>query len=482
MTANGKNERVLAKELDSLAGRLALDAKSNTEWRREQCLNLIPSEQCTSGYVDALCNADPASRYNEHKRLHGTDPDAPPVRFYRGTEFIMEKEDELKNALMTFFDCNRVEPRVISGQMANATVYDALLAFRNRNNRGKEPRRLSSVLTHSLAGGGHLSAQAMGALKNYVGIDKKTKRAAVRVFPALAADPYALDVEATKQLIERTKPELIVFGRSVILYKEPVREISQFVFEHFGEDNPLRPLIMYDGAHVLGLLGPHFQAPFVEGADIITGSTHKTFFGPQRGVILGNIGDKSPFSPLWNLIETRAFPGQVSNHHLGTLLGLLGASYEMLAFKDEYPQQVIKNASAFAKALAANKMTVEGSPDSGYTQTHQVVIRGDNAKGNHCAELLEQNNIITNGQALHDDANFAGASGIRMGTAEMTRYGMREQDFEAAAELIANILTDGNDKSAGHWRGQVIEMRTRFSQMRYCFDGKLAQLIAAAQA
>ena len=47
-------------------------------------------------------------------------------------------------------------------------------------------------------------------------------------------------------------------------------------------------MVMYDMAHVLGLVGPHFQQPFAEGADLVTGSTHKTFFGTQRGVIGGD--------------------------------------------------------------------------------------------------------------------------------------------------------------------------------------------------
>ncbi len=102
-------------------------------------------------------------------------------------------------------------------------------------------------------------------------------------FPVSADDPYRIDVEETKKLIEEYRPELIIFGKSMVIYREPVREISEFI-----KDMGLDTTIMYDMAHVLGLIGDNFQKPFEEGADLVTGSTHKTFFGPQRGVIGGN--------------------------------------------------------------------------------------------------------------------------------------------------------------------------------------------------
>jgi glycine/serine hydroxymethyltransferase len=222
-----------------------------------------------------------------------------------------------------------------------------------------------------------------------------------------------------------------------------VREIAEFVHSEFGGDNTDRPLMMYDAAHVLGLLGRHFQDPLGEGADIVTGSTHKTFFGPQRGVILSNIPPGSAFEPLWQQIGARTFPGHVSNHHLGTMLGLLGAAYEMLRFRDDYPKQVIRNARAFARALHDQGLSVDGDASRDFTETHQVLLRTERGQGEFMADLLEANNIITNPQALHGDPSFSDASGIRMGTQEMTRYGMKEGDFRELAMLMAEFCADG---------------------------------------
>ena len=454
-------------DLPARAARLREDSAANTRWRREECINLIPSEQCTSPFVDDLCRSDPAGRYNEHNRLKALGPNAADVRYYQGTGFITEREEELRAALRAFFGCSQVEPRVISGQMANDSVYDALKQFRNRFRSRRSPELLERVLVHDLNKGGHLSAQIGGALKNYVAMDPRTERPAVEHFPMREDLPFAIDVEATKALIAETNPTLIVFGRSVIIHKEPVAPIAAFVHDHYGVDNPDRPLIMYDGAHVLGLLGPHFQDPLAEGADVVTGSTHKTFFGPQRGVILSNIDPGSPFEGFWRHVQSRTFPGHVSNHHLGTLLGMLGATYEMLEYRDQYPPQVMANARAFAAALNREGLTIEGDPENGFTDTHQVVLRVSRARGVRLAEILEENNVITNSQALYDDPSFTAASGIRMGASEMTRYGMNEPDFEALAVLIAEIVRDGHTQSEGRWRDAVIDFRTRFRDMRY---------------
>lgn len=461
--------RTETSDLATRAHRLTEDMSANTQWRRTECINLIPSEQPTSAFVDALSIADPSARYNEHNRLRALGPNAADVRYYKGTSFIMEMEEELKAALRTYFGCVNVESRIISGQMANDTVYDAVKQFRNRHRAGEAPQLIARVLVHDLNKGGHLSAQIAGALKNYVALDERTGRPAVEHFPFQLDNPHRIDVQATKELIGRTRPELIVFGRSVIIHTEPISEIAEFIHGEFGRDNPARPIIHYDAAHVLGLLGPYFQEPFAEGADFVTGSTHKTYFGPQRGVVLGNFEPSSVFQPLWAFVESRAFPGHVSNHHLGTMLGLLGATYEMLEFKDDYPKQVIANARAFARALSDNGMALEGDAGCEFTETHQVLVRTARGRGEFIASLLEANNIITNPQAYADDASFAAASGVRTGTQEMTRYGMKETDFQELAALIAEIVREGDAKPAGHWKDAIKDLRAHFTDMQYCF-------------
>ena len=286
--------------------------------------------------------ADPAGRYAEHRTMKGEE-----VYFYQGTDFIRDVEVEAQREMAAYFGCSDIELRPVSGQMANEVVFKGLVKFLNRGRaEGQLSRRIRLVFNNELIYGGHLSAQPMGALFNYIEEDPATGKERVVNLPVRKDNPYKPDAERLGRLLESHRPELIVFGKSMFLYREPVAFVADIV-----KDWKDRPVLMFDMAHVLGLYGA-FQAPFAEGADIVTGSTHKTFFGTQRGVVAGNIAKGSPLRPLWPEIKGRAFPGSTSNHHLGTLLGLLMAAYEMNAFKAEFQDQVRANARALAKALA----------------------------------------------------------------------------------------------------------------------------------
>jgi glycine/serine hydroxymethyltransferase len=325
------------------------------------------------------------------------------------------------------------------------------------------------VMNNELIYGGHLSSQPMGALFNFVEEDPETGKERVLNFPVLAGNPYKADLARLGELLESHRPELIVFGKSMFLYREPVKFVADIV-----RGWPERPVIMYDMAHVLGLYGA-FQAPLAEGADIVTGSTHKTFFGTQRGLVTGNIAKDSPFRPLWLDIRARAFPGSTSNHHLGTLLGLLMAAYEMNEFKEVFQTQVVRNAKAFARALKSHGIPVEGDEADGFTETHQVIIRVKPfGPGMDIARRLETNNILTNYQALPDDATFLESSGIRLGVQEMTRFGMVEKDFDALAGLMADVVV--RNKNAAD---AVSRYRQGFRTMRFCLPPEEAVPLAA---
>jgi glycine/serine hydroxymethyltransferase len=255
----------------------------------------------------------------------------------------------------------------------------------------------------------------------------------------------------------------------MFLYREPVKFVADIV--RSWKD---RPVIMFDMAHVLGLYGA-FQAPLAEGADVVTGSTHKTFFGTQRGVVAGNFPKDSPIRPLWLDIRGRAFPGSTSNHHLGTLLGLLMATYEMNEFKEPFQAQVRANAKAFARALKSHGIPVEGDEADGFTETHQVIIRVKPfGPGMAMARRLEDNNIVANYQALPDDATFLESSGVRLGVQEMTRFGMIEKDFDELAGLMADVIVRGRKA-----KDAVSRYRRNFLTMKFCLPPEQALPLAA---
>ncbi|MEA3420319.1 MAG: hypothetical protein U9Q97_01425 [Acidobacteriota bacterium] len=449
------------EKIKSLSQRI----EENNSWRQSECFNLIPSESTPSLLVKMCEISDPSGRYAEHRTMKGNE-----VYFYQGIDLIKDVEEEAKAEIRRFFGCSEVELRPISGQMANEVLFKAMVRFLNRNRpEGQPMRKMKLVMNNDLTKGGHLSSQPMGSLFNYVTENPDTGKENVISFPVLKENPYKPDLEKLGELVEFYKPELIVFGKSMFIYQEPVSFVYNLI-----KDWEIKPVIMYDMAHVLGLYGA-FQKPLEEGANCVTGSTHKTFFGPQRGLIIGNFPKGSPLRKLWLDIRSRAFPGSTSNHHLGTLLALLMAAYEMNEFKEEYQEKICSNAKAFARALKDKGIPVEGDEADGFTETHQVLIRiKEFGPGMEVARRLEENNILINYQALPDDETFLAPSGIRMGVQEMTRFGMNKEDFDVLSGLIADVVIKNRNV-----KEETKKFRQNFLQMKFCLPPEEAIPIAS---
>ena len=236
---------------------------------------------------------------------------------------------------------------------------------------------------------------------------------------------------------------------------EPFKEISEVCR---AKNIP----ILYDGAHVLGLiLGGQFQNPFLEGAHFINASTHKTFPGPQRGVILGNMSSEQEIK-WWKSVDRGVMPGSSSSHHLHTLPGMLIAIREMAVHGKKYASQTIANAKAFGQALADEGVKVEAQ-EFGFTKSHQLAINVTNfgpAK-EIARSLAEKNNIITNYNMLPGDKDARNPTGLRIGVQEMTRYGMKESEMGELASLMKASLLGKSVKD------EIIELRSRFTTLHY---------------
>ena len=171
---------------------LAARTERNSAWRQRDCFNLIPSEATPSLLVKMCEIADPSGRYAEHRTMKGDE-----VYFYQGTDFIRDVEIECQKEMAAFFGCTDIELRPISGQMANEVVFKGLVKFINRGRaEGQLSRRMRLVLNNELIYGGHLSAQPMGALFNFVEEDPATGKEQVVNFPVRKDNPYKPDLDA----------------------------------------------------------------------------------------------------------------------------------------------------------------------------------------------------------------------------------------------------------------------------------------------
>ena len=361
------------------------------QWRGST-LNLIASENVLSDRARRTMGSDFAHRYAEGH---------PGERYYQGTELIDEVESRLKKHMKSLFHCRQVDVRPISGTIANDAVFSRYI----------HPGDV--VMVNSTPGGGHISHHRAGSVGKYT--------TNIVNFP-LTPDGYHIDVERSIELIRAVSPKVLIFGKSLFLFPEPVAELSEFCRER-------NITVLYDGAHVLGLIaGGCFQNPLEEGALLITGSVHKTFFGSQRGIILSNAGENE-----WRKIDKGAFPGSSSNHHLDTLVPLAITVYEMMEFGQDYAGQVVANAKHLGKKLHELGIKVQGA-EFGYTESHQLAVDvREFGGGDEVARHLKDNNIILNMNLLPHEPleNVANPAGIRLGVQEMTRFGMKEAEMAA---------------------------------------------------
>ena len=399
--------------------------KSHNSWR-QNCVNLIASENVMSPFCENLYVSDLMHRYAEG---------LPFKRYYQGLKYVDEIESLTEEKFKKHFDAGFVDIRPISGTSANMAVFSALA------------ERGDSILTLGIQGGSHVSHEKAGAagilgLKSFqLGFDGET---------------MTIDLEKSKKKILEIKPKFIVIGGSVILFPQPIKELRK-ICDQVGAK------IIYDAAHVFGLVtAGFFQNPLEEGADIITSSTHKTFPGPQGGIIIGNIG-----KDLQKKIQDKVFPGVLSNHHLHRVPSLYFALEEIEKFGKDYVSQIMKNSKALAKQLNDLGFDVLGK-QKGFTASHQVVVNVEKqGRGDAAAKKLEEANIILNKNIIPDDKEDPGnPRGIRLGVQEMTRYGMKEEEMRKIAELIKEIILDQKDIRVV--RNEVIEFRGNFQEINYC--------------
>lgn len=360
---------------------------------RSKCLNLIASENITSPLVRRMLSTDLGHRYAIGYLY---------MRIYRGCKYVDLIEGLTGYLLRSLFKAEHVNYVPISGTLANLVMINALT------------KPGDSIMALTVLDGGHSSFRECSRVHG------------VSMVPLpFNPEAYNIEVGEAEKLIRRVKPRIVLLGASDILFPHPVEEISSVAEEE-------NCIVAYDAAHVLGLIaGGRFQDPLREGAEVVTGSTHKTFFGPQGGIILCRRG-------FGDLIDHSAWQ-LVNNHHINRVAALAVATCEMQAFGSEYADQTVRNAKKLAETLYDEGVKVL-CPDRGFTESHQVILDVGAGRASGLSVKLEEANIIVNPMPLPWDKSEEEASGIRLGVQEVTRLGMKEDDMIEAARLIADVI------------------------------------------
>ena len=420
--------------------RIFQSLEKHNQWFNDS-IPLIASENVPSPAVREAIISDFGNRYAEGW---------PGERVYAGCTYIDEVEIQCMNLAKKLFGAEFADVRPISGVVANLAIYSAF------SNPG------DVMIAPSIPAGGHIShgkKEHSGTAGLVHGLDIE--------FFAFDSEEMNLDVDKTKAKVEDLSsqgklPKIAMFGGSVFLFPHPVKELADFLKGYNIHIN-------YDAAHVAGLIaGGEFQDPLREGVDTMTMSTHKTLFGPQGGLVLA-------FEKNAEVIKKATFPGLTSSHHIHHMAAKAVTFAEALEFGKDYAAQTIKNAKALAEELDNLGFKVLGEK-KGFTQSHQAVVNVlDYGDGGKIEADLEKANIIVNRQLIPGDLkakrHYMNPGGIRLGSSEVTRLGMKESDMQQIASLIKNVVIDNKD--AKEVASDVLELRKNFQKTQYCFDNKL---------
>lgn len=408
-----------------------LDAvKRNETWRGQQCINLLAPEAPTSPAVRALLASEVGTRAAEG-HIGAIN------RWFVGTQYIDEIESLCIELLKKVFRANYADHRLMGSMLGNLAVYAALV----------EPGDLIMSIPQPV--GGHSSNLPDGP-------------AGVRGLKVvhIPFDPIELEIDLNtfRKVAPLVRPKLVSLGASMTLFPFPVKEMAEIISEWGGK-------IFFDGAHQLGLIGAGlFQDPLAQGAAVLTGSAGKTFSGPQSGVILWNEPE------LTGAITHAIFPVLVATHQVNRVAALAAAAAEFLAYGETFMQQIVSNARALGAALERRGVPVLGA-HKGYTQTQQVIADVRQFGGGlETAQLLARANIITNKNLIPGDQpeDWDRPGGLRLGSIELTRLGMHEDDMQTIADFIARVLIE--KESPHSVLEDVIEFRQPYQDFYYCFE------------
>ncbi|MBC7099583.1 serine hydroxymethyltransferase, partial [Candidatus Bipolaricaulota bacterium] len=235
---------------------------------------------------------------------------------------------------------------------------------------------------------------------------------------------YEVDLNLAQKVIAKERARLTILGASYILFPHPVKELSQFI-----RSENLPCLLGYDGSHVLGLIAcGEFQDPLREGAEILFGSTHKSLYGPQGGLILTNSSEHEARLRNFLDIDLETGIGLVDNPHVNRIAAL-GIALEELLRDRGYGGRVVRNAKALARALDDAGVPVRFRQKD-YTESHQILLDLDAGAAARLCRQLEQVDIFI---------DIAG----RLGVAEATRRGMGPTEMAEIAGIISAVHRRG---------------------------------------
>lgn len=366
---------------------------AHDRWRGRSVFNLLPSENAVSPTARKYLASDLAGRYTNPmaSQFHGETSD----NSYAGTRYADAVERIGNEAAARLFHGRFATVRPLSGHIAALAALAPLLP------------RGSKILAVPPEAGGY-DGYAAGYLPALLGYT-------VRPLPGRSpAEP--MDPELAVEEIRRERPNAVVLGQSFFLFPYPVEAIAEAAHAQGA-------LVLYDASHVLGLIaGGEFQDPIREGADVLFGSTHKSFPGPQGGLLVTDRED------LFRQLDPALMWRVLDNAHWNRIAGVAQTLLELERIGPDYARATVANAKSLAPALVAKGVPLLAA-EHGFTRSHQIHLDVPALRERHgigavtLARRLERQRLIL---------DLVG----RVGTAEIARLGLVPSDMERLADLL----------------------------------------------
>lgn len=386
------------------------------ETYRKKTINLIPSENIMSPAARKAMSSDMGHRYF-FKESYNTSSG---ISYeYHGSRYIEEVYDLSKELAKKLFRADYVEVFPISGHMSNLSI---LTAF---------TRPGDTIMVTDPENGGY-PGLAMEKLPKHLGLS-------VEYIPVTTEED--INMSELRKRIAQKKIKILFLTYSWTLFPIPLRELSEICREN-------NCVLVYDASHTLGLIaGGMFQDPLREGADYMVGSTHKTFPGPQGGIILGNKAN-GKISEAGHFVTA-------DNIHFHRIAALAQTMEEMLEYGNDYAKQTVKNAKSLAEALCNRGFPVMYR-EKGFTLSHQIKL--DIKKFENFKSYAEFTSISEKAGFIMDNSG-------RLGVSEVTRLGMKKGEMEEIADLLHLLYIK---KDISETQKRAAQLKKKFQTVEYC--------------
>ncbi len=267
---------------------------------------------------------------------------------------------------------------------------------------------------------------------------------------------YTIDIDALRKLAHEVKPKLITVGGSLNLFHHPIAQVRAIADEVGAK-------VLFDAAHLCGMIaGKVWPQPLVEGAHLMTFSTYKSLGGPAGGLIVTND------DAIAQKLDAIAYPGLTANFDAAKTAALGITLQDWKSVGSDYAQMMVKTSQALAQHLQNMGVNIFAA-DKGFTTSHQfAILAAPYGGGQKAARRMGDAGLLACGIGLPIDPVEGDLNGLRIGTPEIVRLGMKVEHMHDLAGFIAQSLSPSSDVTA--IKKAVTEWRKQFSGVHYTVD------------